>query len=774
MAESKRTFQLAKMNKDVDDRILPAGEYRDALNISVDTSEDANVGAIENLKGNHILGNQNIIGLSAESNPNAEVIGSIVDPETDRVYYFVTGDKTDGIFEYDVDTNTIHPVIIETSETPATSAEELFTFEKSLSSGNITNAGIILATSQIGELEILTENFGTVTSAQTKNVDVKVLTPSGYSNKGEYVYGQLELTQNPVIAPEALSSPATNVLDVTATLNGKFTSNSAGVTEVGFYWMEDTGGTTTTTYYSNEVILDEIIGNTAILSDGFLNWNDPFDGVPESDIIVKDSTGATVASSTYTYVDYAGPRPCELEFTTLPSLPIKISQVSSGTTITDGRTAAEVQANGTQVTLSSVTTPFSTDLTGLTADTKYIFIAYAINSVGTSLSEVVNFQTASSSIQAPTFINSSASGGNLHVTFSAQGNTNGGDPATSMYVVTSLTGASVSAFTTAANTIRNGGTASGYTVTNFTGFTVGTTTSAVVTVAASTTLHGLIFAENSAGRTFDIAILSDTSDTAAVGQTALITNSNFTNLPTASLKVGSSTDKMTWSTQNGNIVPNSGNIFFKTNADNANGSYKYFTTSSTVPTASIGGGSTVISGSLSSRLITYSSSINDSEISTNPSITFSGGFTGMKDVPMPFINLPSGATSSTTSTDPNGASHNGIQITVPSGGSVSFPWGFSASNNISTLSTAYILGSNPQGLGLPISGTWSISQSGNGGFLTWTDGGNSAGVYAVGSLVYSQIRMTKTVADAYSGNTQYVYPGGTVTIGAFITQITIT
>ncbi len=773
MAESKRTFQLAKMNKDVDDRILPAGEYRDALNISVDTSEDANVGAIENLKGNHILGNQNIIGLSAESNPNAEVIGSIVDPETNRVYYFVTGDKTDGIFEYDVDTNSVHPVIIETSENRATSTEELFTFEKSLSSGSITNAGIILATAQIGELEILTENFGTVTSAQTKKVDVKVLTPDGYSNAREYVYGQLELTQNPIIAPEVLANPATNVLDVTATLNGKFTSNSAGVTEVGFYWMEDTGGTTTTTYYSNEVILDEIIGNTAILSDGFLNWNDPFDGVPGSDIIVKDSTGATVASSTYTYVDYAGPRPCELEFTTLPSLPIKISQISSGTTITDGRTAAEVQANGTQVTLGSVTTPFSADLTGLTADTKYIFIAYAINSVGTSLSEVVNFQTASSSIQAPTFINPSVSGGNLHVTFSAQGNTNGGDPATSMYVVTSLTSGSVSAFTTAANTIRGGGTASGYTVTNFTGFTVGATTSAVVTVAASTTLYGLIFAENSAGRTFDGTVLSDTSDAAAITQTAVITQSNFTNLPTT-LEVTGVLDRMTWSTQNGTIVPNSGDVWFRVDPFNVNGSYKYFTTSSTTPTASIGGGSTVINGPLSSRLITYSSSINDNEISTNPSITFNGSFTGMKDVPLPFINLPSGATSSSPSISDNYASRSSIQITVPSGGSISFPWGFSASSNISTLSTAYIITNNPQGLGLPISGTWSVSQSGNGGFLTWTDGGNSAGVYSSGSLVNASIRMVKTVADAYSGNTQYAYPGGTTQISAFITKITIT
>ena len=52
MAESKRTFQAARMNKDIEEKILKPGEYRDALNVSVDFSEDGNIGAIENLKGN--------------------------------------------------------------------------------------------------------------------------------------------------------------------------------------------------------------------------------------------------------------------------------------------------------------------------------------------------------------------------------------------------------------------------------------------------------------------------------------------------------------------------------------------------------------------------------------------------------------------------------------------------------------------------------------------------------------------------------------------------
>jgi hypothetical protein len=35
MPEAKNTFLKAKMNKDLDDRLLPNGEYRDAQNVLV-------------------------------------------------------------------------------------------------------------------------------------------------------------------------------------------------------------------------------------------------------------------------------------------------------------------------------------------------------------------------------------------------------------------------------------------------------------------------------------------------------------------------------------------------------------------------------------------------------------------------------------------------------------------------------------------------------------------------------------------------------------------
>ena len=52
MPEIKNTFLKSKMNKDLDARLIPNGQYRDAQNISVSRSEGADVGALENILGN--------------------------------------------------------------------------------------------------------------------------------------------------------------------------------------------------------------------------------------------------------------------------------------------------------------------------------------------------------------------------------------------------------------------------------------------------------------------------------------------------------------------------------------------------------------------------------------------------------------------------------------------------------------------------------------------------------------------------------------------------
>lgn len=99
MPELKNTFQGGKMDKDKDERILPNGQYREALNISVATSEDSDVGAAQNILGN-ICVTQAIKGTTQTNTTttglvNDEHKGSnfhvtqIVDPQSDMLYRFV-------------------------------------------------------------------------------------------------------------------------------------------------------------------------------------------------------------------------------------------------------------------------------------------------------------------------------------------------------------------------------------------------------------------------------------------------------------------------------------------------------------------------------------------------------------------------------------------------------------------------------------------------------------------------------------------------------------
>ena len=83
MPELKHHFRLGRMNKDLDERLVPNGEYRDALNVQVATSEGSDVGALQNILGNQVRSNVGITG--------ATCIGSIDDQENDMIYWFICG-----------------------------------------------------------------------------------------------------------------------------------------------------------------------------------------------------------------------------------------------------------------------------------------------------------------------------------------------------------------------------------------------------------------------------------------------------------------------------------------------------------------------------------------------------------------------------------------------------------------------------------------------------------------------------------------------------------
>jgi len=105
MPEVKNNFTGGKMNKDLDERLLPNGQYRDAMNIEVSTSEGSNVGVIENILGNKRV--EDLVGF------DFTCVGSIADEKTNKLYWFISRYDKDVILEYDLDNDVTSPVVVD-------------------------------------------------------------------------------------------------------------------------------------------------------------------------------------------------------------------------------------------------------------------------------------------------------------------------------------------------------------------------------------------------------------------------------------------------------------------------------------------------------------------------------------------------------------------------------------------------------------------------------------------------------------------------------------
>jgi len=86
MAEIKNSFLRSKMNKDLDDRLIPNGEYRDAQNISVGKSEDDDIGALETVLGN----TEKTFTITPALPSDIQTIGYLTDEYSQTIFVFAT------------------------------------------------------------------------------------------------------------------------------------------------------------------------------------------------------------------------------------------------------------------------------------------------------------------------------------------------------------------------------------------------------------------------------------------------------------------------------------------------------------------------------------------------------------------------------------------------------------------------------------------------------------------------------------------------------------
>ena len=227
------------MNKDLDDRLIPNGEYRDAQNISVGKSEDDDIGALETVRGNELVP-------SSSSNPanftpnitGLEIIGTHVDKNNSRIFIFGTNNTDSVIYEYTEPDNYV-----------------------TLVQGNFLNfntSNPITATSLIEDLLFFTDN---VNPPRKINIKLSSQFDNYYTNDYQISvakyspYKPISLLNKITVTGITTPNPITNALTIPASAGVKkgmslaVYNNNSAVANLGaeaYLYVESVSGTTVT------------------------------------------------------------------------------------------------------------------------------------------------------------------------------------------------------------------------------------------------------------------------------------------------------------------------------------------------------------------------------------------------------------------------------------------------------------------------------------------------------------------------------------------------
>ena len=118
----ERSFVRGRMNKSVDERLLPQGEYVDAMNIRLGSTEESEIGAVENARGNELIAEVKYSGQALSS--QAVCLGSLEDSENETIYWCVhdpnntpsATNKVDLIVSYDASNDVLIYHVISTDD----------------------------------------------------------------------------------------------------------------------------------------------------------------------------------------------------------------------------------------------------------------------------------------------------------------------------------------------------------------------------------------------------------------------------------------------------------------------------------------------------------------------------------------------------------------------------------------------------------------------------------------------------------------------------------
>jgi hypothetical protein len=89
MAKLTRSFVAGRMNKVFDERVFPEGEYIDAMNVRMGSTENSEIGVIEKQRGTCPLHHLAYIDGTLLSASMLRCIGAVEDSAAEAIYWFV-------------------------------------------------------------------------------------------------------------------------------------------------------------------------------------------------------------------------------------------------------------------------------------------------------------------------------------------------------------------------------------------------------------------------------------------------------------------------------------------------------------------------------------------------------------------------------------------------------------------------------------------------------------------------------------------------------------
>jgi len=193
MSEFKNTFLAGKMNKDIDSRLMPDGEYRDALNVKLSNSSGSDTGAIES-----VLSNEQLTTLSLGTTVNT--VGAFFDNSAGMIYWFTTSELGDYVIEYDTILDTAAIVLSDTGT-------RVLNFNVN---NLITGVGVIVDTDNNKRILIWTDDLNPIRAINIATA--KTYATNGFSNE------QINLYKRPPLSPPTLTlsnTPTENENNIT-------------------------------------------------------------------------------------------------------------------------------------------------------------------------------------------------------------------------------------------------------------------------------------------------------------------------------------------------------------------------------------------------------------------------------------------------------------------------------------------------------------------------------------------------------------------------------